>query len=75
MERGNLVGIILLLLWVSFFLVLILDEITSEVMRTERVKCIDNQNAEFEDEYCVKEIKCGVISKIFRTEHCYGGEE
>jgi len=52
-----------------------IEKYTEEIIRTERAKCIDDVGAEFEDEYCIKEIKCGIIMKKIGKSYCYGEDE
>jgi hypothetical protein len=51
---------------------LILENVTSEITKIERVKCIDKQGAEFEDEWCIKEFRCGVVVRKLDPQFCYG---
>lgn len=61
---------LLVLFIILFLLGLGIEASTTETIATERVKCLDKQGAEFEEEYCIKEIKCGAISKLFNIEGC-----
>ncbi len=49
----------------------LLELITRETMRIEKTECYDVYYNEIKDLKCEEEIKCGVISKLFR-EGCYG---
>lgn len=69
---SKIVLVFLFILICLTIVLMVIDVATLETMRFERVKCIDETNAEFEDEYCIKEIRCGVITKIISKESCYG---
>jgi len=75
LELGNIIGILFVLVVLAFIVVNIIDDLTSEVIKTVKVKCIDSRGVEFEDELCIKEIKCGIISsnwKWWGGEACHG---
>lgn len=66
---------VLILAWLLMFGMLVfslVDVIDNEVTQTKKVKCIDKHSNEFEDQWCKKEIKCGILSKKFNPGHCYG---
>lgn len=65
----------LLLTWLLIFGMVcynLIDLIDNDLTQTKKVKCIDKHSNEFEDEWCKEEIRCGVLSKKFNKEYCYG---
>ena len=63
---------ILLINVILMFITFVADGITAEVTRTEEVKCTDEYDREFINEYCIKETKCGFLAKRLNNERCYG---
>jgi len=70
---GNIIGIVFVLIVLAFMVICAIEDLTSEVIKTEKVKCIDSRGREFENETCIKETKCGIISsnwEWFGLEEC-----
>ena len=42
-------------------------------MRYEKTECYDRYGNEILGLECEEEIYCGIVSKIFFEDHCYGG--
>lgn len=52
-------------------IMLIVDLVTGYDIQM-REKCIDRNYAEFENEYCIRDYHCGIISQQFNS-RCSGG--
>ena len=56
-----------------FIIVTFIEQLTGyDVIARE--KCVDRYYAEFEDEYCMREYHCGIISQQFDSK-CSGGNK
>lgn len=45
------------------YITAIIEILTREVVGVEKYKCIDKLGGEFKDEYCTREVECGIIIK------------
>lgn len=68
--RKNIFTLILIIMLILAITLIFIDISTTEIITIEEVKCVDENYNEFKDEWCIKEIRCGAISKILRSKEC-----
>ena len=65
--------IILVLIGITFAFVSLFDGVTREITYTNNHgNCYDVNHNLILGVYCSEEIKCGIISKKFDNDYCYG---
>lgn len=67
-DFGMMIGLTMIILIISGMLINTLTGYDIKV----REKCIDRNYAEFENEYCIRDYHCGIISQQFDSK-CSGG--